>query len=206
MADDFTRQLSQIRPPQTADFPPVRYPTQCHGLCTWKLPQAPLDMQNALFSALASRTSTFSVADDIFVACEARGEGEQALVCFALLASALSQHGRFIARQQFVQYEIVTRGAGPGYVGTILRMSSSPNPIDFAPEMPGVMKYFSHVASGIAAPIVMSEGTLVAKMMNHTVPDWPQSVAIRFLRTEPLARDAGDIDFVKIVDCHEVPI
>ena len=112
------------------------------------------------------------------------------------------KYGRWVARQQFVLYDKVAAGTGPGYAGTILRMACAAKPVNFSPELCGIMKYFASIADGVGEPIVMSEGALVAKIMDAG-PDWPCQVSVQFLETRPVIGVDGDLSWVEVIGIRE---
>jgi hypothetical protein len=134
-------------------------------------------MQKSLFKALSSEFGPGAARRDVLLVCEVHAphhEGPQATY-FCLLAGALGRHGRHPAQQSFLMYR-QPAWVDNEYAGMALEAARE----DFHKmrerdsDGHGLHSLFDCPLDGQhAAPCILSEGALAAKLLNSVLPEWP---------------------------------
>jgi hypothetical protein len=199
----FNAMATSIECPRPNEFPVVKYPVQCNGLCRCSTPATQLAMQEALFGALDRLCRGFvATRSDLFMVCEAQDDEIGAdVVCFVSLVSSSGRRGRFRPSQGFLVYDVVQPGQGGDHAGAVLQVACEA-PIAFHPELPGVFRYFGRCGSGQGAPKVLTEGEFTAQVLKGSpafAATWPTVVTLRFLDIKPHVSLRGRIDNIQIV-------
>jgi hypothetical protein len=186
VASAFRNCHDQVQPNLPEDVPPhVAYPKQCRGLCERDTPKDTLRMQKALLAQLAKRCPPSAVAADLLLAFEVERSGEGALACFALLCMAAGKYGRFPPVQSFLKIDILVHSAADDYAGAVVRGVCDNHVAIDACNLPKQFRYYADVAQGVGAFATVDESDLTANVLSHLLPDWPDSVVVKFLEVAP---------------------
>ena len=207
---DFRKHHETVQPNVSEDvLGAVRYPRQCRGLCEHDTPKCVLRMHKELLVRLAKSCPPSAVAENLTLAIEVERSGELTLVCFALLCLAAGKYGRFPPTQTFLKMEILTCGVGDEHVGAVLRGARRDHVAVDADSIPKQFQYYAEVAKDAGAYATADESELAVSVLHHVLPDWPDSVVVKFLEVAPDFRAfgaQGDVTQLKVLGQKDRPL